>query len=125
MLITDDEAIYRRVMVLRDHGRRPGDTMFQNAEVGYKYKMSSLQAALGLAQIERIDALVERKREIFGWYREELGDCEGIVLNQEAQGVHNSYWMVTAILPQWLGGKAGVIQALSGQESIPGRSSVR
>ncbi|WP_082016792.1 DegT/DnrJ/EryC1/StrS family aminotransferase [Cupriavidus sp. IDO] len=115
MLITDDEAIYRRVMVLRDHGRRPGDTMFQNAEVGYKYKMSSLQAALGLAQIERIDALVERKREIFGWYREELGDCDGIVLNHEARAVHNSYWMVTVILPERLGGKAGVIRALSEQ----------
>ena len=115
MLITDDESIYRRVMVLRDHGRRPGDTMFQNAEVGYKYKMSSLQAALGLAQIERIDELVERKREIFGWYREELGRCEGIVMNREAQAVHNSYWMVTVILPERLGGKAAVIQALSGQ----------
>lgn len=115
MLITDDEALYRRVMVLRDHGRSPGDTMFQNAEVGYKYKMSSLQAALGLAQTERIDELVARKREIFGWYREELGDCEGIVLNQEPQGVHSSYWMVTAILPEWLGGKAAVIQALSEQ----------
>lgn len=112
MLITDDEAVYRRVMVLRDHGRRPGDTMFENHEIGYKYKMSSMQAALGLAQIERIEELVARKREIFGWYCEELGGCEEVVLNSQAANVRNTYWMVTAILPARLGGKAAVIKRL-------------
>lgn len=115
MLITDDDAIWRRVMVLRDHGRQPGDTLFQNAEVGYKYKMSSMQAALGLAQIERVEELVARKREIFGWYREELGACEDVVLNVEPAGTRNSYWMVTAILPARLGGKVEVIRQLSAQ----------
>ncbi|MGT2489661.1 DegT/DnrJ/EryC1/StrS family aminotransferase [Cupriavidus basilensis] len=115
MLITEDEAVYRRVMVLRDHGRRPGDTMFENHEVGYKYKMSSMQAALGLAQIERAEDLVARKREIFGWYRDELAGCEEIVLNSEADDVRNTYWMVTAILPARLGGKAAVIRRLGEQ----------
>lgn len=115
MLITDDEAVYRRVLVLRDHGRRPGDTMFENHEVGYKYKMSSMQAALGLAQIERAEELVARKREIFGWYREALADCGELVLNSEAQDVRNTYWMVTAILPARLGGKAAVIRRLGEQ----------
>ena len=55
-------------MVLRDHGRQPGDRMFYNQEIAFKYKMSALQAAFGLAQIERIDELVARKREIFSWY---------------------------------------------------------
>ena len=64
LLATDDSNVYERVMVLRDHGRQPGDTMFFNAEVGYKYKMSSMQAALGLAQLERVEELVARKREI-------------------------------------------------------------
>src|SRR5215217_7014497 len=63
MLVTDREDIYRRVLFLRDQGRRPGDKMFWNTEVAYKYKMSSMQAALGLAQLERIDELIQRKRE--------------------------------------------------------------
>ena len=46
-------------------GREPGDVQFFNTEVGYKYKMSSLQAALGLGQLERIEELVARKRDIF------------------------------------------------------------
>lgn len=98
MLVTDREDLYQRVLVLRDHGRRPGDKMFFNTEVGYKYKMSSMQAALGLAQLERIEELVARKRQIFSWYQKELAEVEGITLNYEPPGIKNSYWMVTAIL---------------------------
>lgn len=97
MLVTDRQDVYERVQVLRDHGRKPGDRMFFNAEVAYKYKMSSMQAALGLAQLERIDELVAQKRRIFDWYRRRLSAVEGLELNDEAEGVLNTYWMVTAI----------------------------
>ena len=55
MLVTDRQDLYERVLVLRDHGRRPGDISFFNHEVAFKYKMSSMQAALGLAQVERAE----------------------------------------------------------------------
>jgi len=103
MLVTDREDIYRRVLTLRDHGRAPGAKMFWNAEVAYKYKMSSVQAALGLAQLERIDALVALKREIFSWYKGALGGLSGVTLNSEAPGTKNTYWMVTAVLDASLG----------------------
>jgi perosamine synthetase len=86
MLVTDDESLFRRTLVLRDHGRKPGDKQFWNTEIAYKYKMSSMQAALGLAQLERIEELIERKREIFGWYRQELESVEEITLNCPARG---------------------------------------
>jgi perosamine synthetase len=98
MLVTDQKDIYERALVLRDHGRNPGDRMFFNTEVGYKYKMSSMQAALGLAQLERIEELVDRKRQIFSWYRTELAEVEGVTLNYEPPGIKNTYWMITAIL---------------------------
>ena len=103
MLVTDDSNVYQRCLFLRDHGRDPGGKMFWNTEVAFKYKMSSLQAALGLAQLERIDELVERKRQIFEWYREELRCVEGLQLNSEAPDVKNTYWMVTIILDPDLG----------------------
>lgn len=103
MLVTDDEDLYRRVLFLRDHGRRPGDKQFWNTEVAYKYKMSSMQAALGLAQLERLDELMERKREIFAWYQEELAPLEEITLNYELPHARNSYWMVTAVLDKKYG----------------------
>lgn len=97
MLVTDRKDLYDRCLALRDHGRAPGEKMFWNAEIGYKYKMSSMQAALGLAQLERIDELVERKRQIFSWYQENLKSIEWITLNYEPSGTKNSYWMVTVI----------------------------
>ena len=100
MLVTGDEQLHRRCLFLRDHARRPGDTSFFNTEVGFKYKMSSMQAALGLAQLERVDELVSRKREIFAWYREALAGAEGLVLNSENQRTKNTFWMVTVLLPE-------------------------
>ncbi|MFC5469729.1 DegT/DnrJ/EryC1/StrS family aminotransferase [Cohnella suwonensis] len=97
MLVTDREDIYRKCLFLRDHGRLPGDKMFWNSEIAYKYKMSSLQAALGLAQLERIEELVTKKREIFNWYREELDHLQTMKLNFEAPHTKNTYWMVTAV----------------------------
>ena len=103
MLVTDKDDIRQRVLFLRDHGRKPGDTAFFNTEVAYKYKMSSMQAALGLAQLERIDELVERKRRIFVWYQQQLGRIEGITLSREPIGTKNTYWMVTVILDHKVG----------------------
>ena len=98
MLVTDREDIYRRALFLRDHGRNPRDNSFWNTEIAFKYKMSSMQAALGLAQLERIDELIQRKREIFGWYRDELSGMKGLTLNPEPATTKNSYWMVTVLL---------------------------
>jgi perosamine synthetase len=104
MLVTDRADLYERALVLGDHGRRPAERgNFWNHEIAYKYKMSSMQAALGLAQLERIDELVERKRQIFSWYQARLATVDGITLNVEPPGTKNSYWMVTAILDPRLG----------------------
>lgn len=98
MLVTDSEDIYSRVRFLMDHGRTPGDVAFNNLEVAYKYKMSSMQAALALAQLERIDELVEKKRQIFNWYSEGLEGIPGLVLNPDIPDLDNSYWMSTVVL---------------------------
>ena len=103
MLVTDDQALYERARTLGNHGRLPGSKMFWNGEVAYKYKMSSMQAALGLAQLERLEELIARKRETFAWYREELDGVAGVTLNAEAEGTRNVYWMVTVILDATLG----------------------
>jgi perosamine synthetase len=98
MLVTDDADLLERIHCLRDHGRRRGDRHFFNGEVAFKYKMSAMQAALGLAQLERLDELVTRKRQIFGWYRDRL--AEHVQLNAEPPATLNSYWMVTAVVPE-------------------------
>lgn len=103
MLVTDDDALHERCRFLADHGRPPGDRAFHNTEVAFKYKMSALQAALGLAQLERVEELVARKREVFAWYAAELEGVAELELNREAPGVRNTYWMVTVLVAPELG----------------------
>jgi perosamine synthetase len=103
MLVTNDSDLYERVLVLRDHGRPPGDRLFCNDEIAFKYRMGGLQAALGLAQVERAAELVSRKREIFSWYQAQLGRVPGLTLNAEPDGVKNSYWMVTVVVDPGMG----------------------
>lgn len=97
MLVTSDSKLRDRMLFLRDHGRPPGDRFFFNTEVAFKYKMSSMQAALGLAQLERLDELVDRKREIFSWYQARLAGKPGLAINHEPAGVKNSYWMSSVV----------------------------
>lgn len=103
MLVTNREGVYNRCLFLRDHGRTSGDKMFKCTEVAYKYKMSNMQAALGLAQLERISELVERKRQIFSWYAKELSGFDDITLNYEAPGTKNTFWMVTIVVSEKVG----------------------
>ncbi|SFK09472.1 DegT/DnrJ/EryC1/StrS family aminotransferase [Methylocapsa palsarum] len=98
MLLLDDDRLHDRVMRLRDHGRKPGDVQFLNEEVGWKYKMSSMQAALGIAQLERVAELVEAKRRIFGWYQYGLAGWSGGSLKADHPDLCNSHWMTTVIL---------------------------
>jgi perosamine synthetase len=114
MLVTDSTSIFERIVRLRDHGREPGDKFFYNKQVGFKYKMSALQAALGVAQLERIDELVAIKRALFSWYRAELEAMPGVTLNAEPTGTKNSYWMTTMIVDAALGlDKAALMSTLS------------
>ncbi len=103
ILLCDDRNLAERVGILRDHGRLPGDQLFFNSEVGFKYKMTDMQAALGLAQLERLNELVSRKREIFHAYQARLGGFTGITLNAEPEDVFNSYWMSTVVLDPGFG----------------------
>jgi len=114
MLVTDDAALYERANFLRDHGRSPGDFSFENSEVAFKYKMSSMQAALGLAQTERLGELMQRKRQAFHWYHERLCDLPGMRLNDPGLGVEASYWMVSLVWEESYGiGKKQVRDALA------------
>ena len=97
IFLTNDSSLYENVSKLGDHGRSLTKPLW-NDEIGYKYKMSNIQAALGLAQLERIDELVDKKRKIFKWYSERLDSISGIQLNSEKTNCKNIYWMTTIVL---------------------------
>jgi perosamine synthetase len=98
MLVTNDNQLFERAKILNDHGRDPkiGKT-FWMAEYGYKYKMSNLQAAMGCAQIERIEELIHKKRYVFSSYKKRFNDGNKFKMNPEPLYAKNSYWMPTII----------------------------
>jgi perosamine synthetase len=98
MFVTNDAELYERVLTLSNHGRARGQAkQFWPTMIGYKYKLSNIQAAIGYGQMERIDELVERKREILSEYRKRLEILPGVKMNSEPQGTVNGAWMPTAV----------------------------
>ena len=97
MLLTNDSEKFTKMEKFGNHGRSLDKVMW-NDEIGLKYNISNIQAALGLAQIERIDELVDKKRKIFQWYSERLGSVSGIQLNTERSNCRNSFWMSTIVI---------------------------
>jgi perosamine synthetase len=93
MITTDDESVWTTARRLRDHAMSP-DRRYWHEEVGYNYRMTNLQAALGLAQLERVDAFLAQRREIVRWYREGLTSLPGLRLNRAAPWAKSSNWMV-------------------------------
>lgn len=104
ILVTNNDDVYEKAKILNDHGRNPKDPenkMFWMRNYGYKYKISNLQAALGCAQIIRIEELINKKREIFNWYKELLKNvpCQ---MNPEFENTKNSYWLPTVVFDKSL-----------------------
>ena len=97
-LIVQSPELYEKLLVLESHGRDPKiSKQFWCEKVGYKYKMSNLDAAIGTAQMERIEELIARKREIFSEYQEVLSRRPELHLNPEPENTLNSYWMTTVV----------------------------
>jgi perosamine synthetase len=98
MFVTNDPALHTIVQTLSNHGRSAGQTkQFWPDQLGFKYKMSNIQAAIGCGQVERANELVARKREILSIYRQRLGAIEGLSMNPEQSGTVNGAWMPTVV----------------------------
>ena len=98
IFVTNNAKLYNRVLTLSNHGRVHNEKkQFWSEEVGFKYKMSNIQAAIGCAQMKRINELIKRKREIFNIYKEKLLSISGISLNPELKNTVNGAWMPTVV----------------------------
>jgi perosamine synthetase len=122
MLVTDDDSLHELVLTLSNHGRARGQArQFWPDMVGFKYKMSNVQAAIGCAQLERIDELVARKRAILAGYRRRLAGVPGVSLNPEPDGTVNGAWMPTAVFSRETGVTREQLQRAFAGENIDAR----
>jgi perosamine synthetase len=113
---TDDDALAERMRMLKDHAMDP-DRRYWHLEAGYNYRMTNLQAAIGVAQLERIEDLIARRRRLYDWYREDL---DGVVaLNPRVRGTNPVYWMASALLPE--GVESAAVRASMKSEGVDSR----
>jgi perosamine synthetase len=111
MVLCSDPALADRMRLLRnqafDHPR------FVHREIGFNYRLTNVQAAIGLAQAEKADEKVEKKREVARWYAEAFAGVEDVELPWEAPGAKNVYWMYGVKLGDtFRRGRDGVMAAM-------------
>lgn len=93
-VLTDDSTLAERARLLRDHAMDP-KRRYWHGEIGFNYRITNMQAALGVAQLERLDEFLERKRALAAAYRSGLQDLPGVTLQEEADWATSSWWMTT------------------------------
>lgn len=101
MFVTNDDELYETMLTLSNHGRQRGEKrQFWPARIGYKYKISNVQAAIGLAQMERINTLLADKQRVFDEYRKALARTPLKLNPVPTADAQPGYWMVNAVFPE-------------------------
>jgi perosamine synthetase len=98
MCLTDDDELYEKMRILRDHGMNPKRRYWHDV-IGFNYRMTNLQAAVGVAQLGRLDETVEKKRQIARWYEHELIDSDIVSgIHPEMPWAKCVYWMYSIMI---------------------------
>ena len=97
MLLIDDDKLYEKCVLLRDLGRCPNTKPYFNEIIGYKFMPFNIQAALGLAQFERLEELINIKRHHLNFYRSELSHLD-VQFNYEPKNIFNGAWITGMVL---------------------------
>jgi perosamine synthetase len=88
MIVTDNEELYQKMMLFRSHGitrdenlmtRNDGPWFYQQLDLGYNYRITDIQCALGCSQMKKLDRFLARRKEIVARYNEAFADCENII----------------------------------------------
>ena len=102
MITTNNEEFYKKSTNLRDHAFSM-ERHFWHRYVGFNYRMTNIQAAIGLAQVENFDDLVNRRIQHAKLYSSLLEDIEGLTLPPVTEGIKNVFWMYSIILEDSFG----------------------
>ena len=95
MVLTNDDLLYKKILYTKNQGNDFNKEYWHN-QIGFNYRMTNIQAAIGLAQFENIDKFIEKKRQIAKWYQECLNKLP-IVFHKECKQSYHTYWMNTIL----------------------------
>lgn len=122
MVVTDDEELAKRCVLLRNLCFRK-DVRYVHDEISGNYRFTNLQAAVGLAQLERLDEFVARKRAMGRYYTEQLKDLEGLILPiEKTDYADNIYWVYGIVLGREINADNKTVQKLLAEEGIGSRT---
>jgi perosamine synthetase len=107
MVVMGDDAVKARVDSERNQGRAPDMGWLDHDRLGFNYRLSDLQAALGVAQLERLDGMLADRARVAGWYREALAGIEGLQLASEDPG--RSWFVFVVQLPRGVDRDATIV----------------
>ena len=97
MVITNNRTLYDRMTILRDHGMS-GSKRYWHEVPGFNYRMTNLQAAVGLAQLENVNLFLKQRRFVAGVYEAHLKHVPGITLPPEMDWAENIYWLYSVLI---------------------------
>ena len=97
MIIWNNKSLAEKMRFLKDHAMSHSERYY-HPELGFNYRMTNVEAALGVAQLERVDSFLKRKREIAHNYSKLLKDVPSVDVQPEADWAKNSYWMYSIVL---------------------------
>jgi len=120
MVLTDDDGLARRLRSLRNLGFDP-ERRFVHDEIGFNFRLTNLQAALGVAQIERVDETIARKREVAARYTQRLGGLEGLQLPVQEPWARSVYWMYGVVVDEKTGLDAASFSEQLSEEGVETR----
>lgn len=122
MVVTDDEELAERCRMLRNLCFRK-DVRYVHDEISDNYRFTNLQAAVGLAQLERLNEFVARKRAMGKYYTEQLSDIDGLILPiEKTDYADNIYWVYGIVLDRQIQADNKTIQKLLAEEGIGSRT---
>ena len=122
MIVTDDEELAERCRMLRNLCFRK-DVRYVHDEISDNYRFTNLQAAVGLAQLERLEEFVERKRKMGNYYTERLKNIDGLILPiQKTDYAENIYWVYGIVLDKHIQADNKTMQKLLTDEGIGSRT---
>ncbi|MAL59290.1 MAG: perosamine synthetase [Flavobacteriaceae bacterium] len=98
MVVSNNETLHERVVHLKGQGLAKYREYWHDA-IGYNYRMTNICAAIGLAQLEKIDEILAKKRQLANWYIEKLEGTD-FQYHKEMKDTVHSYWMFTILLPK-------------------------
>lgn len=104
MIVTDNPEWAEKARILRDHGMSK-ERKYWHPLMGFNYRMTNIQAAIGLGQMTKIDAILTKKRRIAERYHQGLQDLEGVTLPPEASWARNVFWLYSLLLSSGTGKK--------------------